>query len=874
MPLVYRVFRSFIVDKKDMKRLLLSLTLLLGLFSARAYHIVGGEIEFIYLSDGLYRINLIMYIDQVQEGNPNGFLTPPNNAVNVFMFRNGDNVLVNNFVLPLTLTEPVFYTNIECARDELETMRAFYTLDVEMDPALFDNPSGYYLQWERCCRNTRINNIISPSNTGMNYVLEIPPLMKDGQVFVNSSPQLFKPLSDYACINQLYYVEFTGVDPDGDSLVYSLATPLNSSSVNPLPVPQPKPHFGVTFRSDYSVDNMVRGSPPLRISNKGLLTVNPSETGLYVFSVMVEEYRDKVKIGEVRRDFQLLVVDGCNPPDPPVVDIDIPGNPGFDASTDVLNYTVSDAKCFDFLVSNITPGETISLRAEGVNFNEDLDEIFSLNQIPVDGSASELQIEVCIPNCPPIRDEPFILDLIAADDACPLPQLDTLRLVINVQPPPNESPTFSTTSSVLNIVEDSFHSQTITGNDVDGEDLSMTLWIEGLEDPAEFGFDLTITNTAAGSIEGDFTWDTNCLLYDYAERQQFNVAIIIDDSDECDVPPADTLFIDANVILPPNTDPFITLDAALPGEVELGSAIDVNVTATDNDGDDVSLRFVGGNFSPVFYNVLFEDIEGSGSVSSNFLWNIPCTTSIFDDGEVFELLFIADDDDKCKVKNFDTLRHLVTVRFPANVEPAFEPIETFQSLRVNEGVQIPIEAFDNDGEEITLQFATGFRQPSSPSLTFEPVTGNGRAIGVLEWQPECTLLRFGETSSMVDVIVEVSDNACPTPNVETLKLTFEIFDDGERRESFLPPNVFTPNGDGLNDTFTLSGHLDVNQNLPPDNCDNTFEYILISNRAGSSVFRSSDRDFVWSGGQFPAGVYYYVVKYSNTEFKGYVHLIR
>ena len=132
----------------------------------------------------------------------------------------------------------------------------------------------------------------------MNYVLEIPPLMKNGIVFQNSSPVLFKPLSDYACINQLYYVEFTGVDPDGDSLVYSLASPLNSSTQDPLPTPQPKPHFNVAFASGYSEDNMIPGSPPLRISNKGLLTVNPSETGLFVFSIKVEEYRDGEKIGE------------------------------------------------------------------------------------------------------------------------------------------------------------------------------------------------------------------------------------------------------------------------------------------------------------------------------------------------------------------------------------------------------------------------------------------------------------------------------------------------------------------------------------------------------------------------------------------------
>ena len=50
---------------------------------------------------------------------------------------------------------------------------------------------------------------------------------------------------------------------------------------------------------------------------RGSITVTPTEVGLYVFSVKADEYRDGVKIAEARRDFQMLVVDGCSPPDPP-----------------------------------------------------------------------------------------------------------------------------------------------------------------------------------------------------------------------------------------------------------------------------------------------------------------------------------------------------------------------------------------------------------------------------------------------------------------------------------------------------------------------------------------------------------------------------
>lgn len=851
-----------------LRKLLITFCLVLSIGISHAFHIVGGEMEFIYISDGLYRINLIQYFDEAQFQNPG-----PDPFVTVYIFRNSDNQLMSTHTLNLSFQEDVAYTNIECAINELQTSRVFYSADVTLSPASYADEEGYYIVWERCCRNEGVKNIINPSNAGMKYTLEFPPLMRNGKIFKNSSPVLFKPLSDYACINQLYYVEFTGTDPDGDSLVYSLVPPLNSSAGGiAVPTPQPKPHFPVGFASGYSANNMIPGSPPLRISTKGLITVNPSETGLFVFSVLVEEYRDDEKIGEVRRDFQMLVVDGCEPPDPPVVDIDIPGNPTFDPETDILSYTASDTeKCFDFLVSNVTPGETISFRAEGVNFDEELNEVFSFNDSLANGN--ELIVEICIPDCPPIRDDPFIIDLIAADNACPLPQLDTLRLTIEVEPPPNEIPVGSVSNNVLTVVENDSDLRTISGTDADGDELDLTLYIEGIEDPTVHGFDIINVTSGAGNISGDLIWDTDCETYDFSEFQNFNVGVIINDTDQCDVP-GDTVFIDATVILPPNTNPEVSIVGSLPSQIELGNTLNLEVLASDADGDDVTLSFASGNFDADFYGVSFDEVSGQSSVSTNFTWNLVCDANVFEDGEQFELLFIADDDDKCKVKNFDTLRHIIQVNYPPNDEPRFDPINRNQSLRVNEYAEIEIGAFDTDNQDITIEFAPGIRTPASNTLELEPVTGQGRATAILKWQPECSLLRFGETSSLQDVVIQVSDNACPIQEIDTIILTFEIFDDSDRQKEFLPPNVFTPNGDGLNDFFSMSGNPEINQNLPPDNCDNTFEYIVISNRAGAPVFRSESRDFVWTGNQFPSGVYYYVIKFSNTEFKGYVHLMR
>src|SRR5690606_21021527 len=58
------------------------------------------------------------------------------------------------------------------------------------------------------------------------------------------------------------------------------------------------------------------------------------------------------------------------------------------------------------------------------------------------------------------------------------------------------------------------------------------------------------------------------------------------------------------------------------------------------------------------------------------------------------------------------------------------------------------------------------------------------------------------------------------------------------------PNVFTPNGDGVNEVFYI-------RNLP------TSTQIVITNRWGNEVYRSSDYQNDWNGGNSADGIYYY-----------------
>lgn len=852
-----------------MLKFLLSGFFLVFAYGIYAFHIVGGEIEFITVEPGHYRINLIQYFDKAQNDNPG-----PDPTVTIYIFSNKDDRFISSHTIPFLSESVVNYTNIKCAIEELETSRMLYSQDVLLDPEVYSDEEGYYLVWERCCRNVDIKNIVNPLGAGMKYVVEIPPLWKNGQPYINSSPELLRPLSDYACINQLYYTSFTGTDRDGDSLVYRLATPLNSSAVDPVPTPKPKPHILVKWADGYSKKNIIPGESPLRISGRGLLTVNPESTGLYVFSVIVEEWRAKEKIGEVQRDFQMLVVDGCNPPAPPVVGVKIPGDADFDPEVDVLTYTLEEDKCFDFFVTKLTPGETISLRYEGVNFTEEIDSLFSVTSSYIDPGMDTLWVEVCVPACPPVRDGPFIIDLIAGDDACPLPQLDTARLMIQVEPPPNTFPSLNPLQPGYALNEGEALSLGVLALDADDDAMDLNLVVLGLEKPQDYGFFFEIETNEAGTLEGGFIWDTDCQLYDFSEQQHFQVAIAVEDHDICDLENPDMTWINFEVALPPNTDPEVSIDEPDSIKVHDGDRIELDVSAFDADQDILNLFLSTQEFSAESIGAAFENVSGTEYVESTFTWTVDCDQLGLSGSRLFEFDFIAGDEEKCNVKNYDTLTYKVYVELVENNKPdLISAADTV--IEVNQPFTLDISGFDQDeADTLTLEFFEAARRPSSPSLTFERAIGVGSVSSVLEWTPECSLLDFGETSAFFDLTFLVFDDSCPFPEYDTMTITFEIKETREQFNRFTPPNVFTPNGDNKNETWSLTNLARPEYNLPRDNCDDSFAYISIHDRSGKVVYKTENREFVWDGRDVASGTYYYHIQYTNTEYKGFLQVLK
>jgi gliding motility-associated-like protein len=82
------------------------------------------------------------------------------------------------------------------------------------------------------------------------------------------------------------------------------------------------------------------------------------------------------------------------------------------------------------------------------------------------------------------------------------------------------------------------------------------------------------------------------------------------------------------------------------------------------------------------------------------------------------------------------------------------------------------------------------------------------------------------------------------------------------------PNVFTPNGDGINDVLFVNGL-----------CMNTYYMFTVYDRWGVIMFQTDKRGSGWdgrtiAGGPAQDGVYYYIITVNDKLYKGHVELIR
>ncbi|MBT8196687.1 MAG: T9SS type A sorting domain-containing protein [Bacteroidia bacterium] len=258
-----------------MKRLLLILAL--GLFfvpNTKATHLMGGEMTALHVGGDDFVIHLTAYRDT--------FGIPFALNANFDVYDSNDSLILSVMV-PQDSVSGMLLAGVP------------YGVEVYSftDTITVPGADEYRVEWRNCCRNGAITNLTSPLGESMSLNMVFTHF---GAGTTNSTPVFLAPPVSHLPVQQPWQYNSLPFDVDGDSLVWTLDTPLTNIGV---------------YAAGYTAPSDTAGPFTLDAAT-GQIDWTPDMLGNFVASIRVEEYRAGVKIGEIRRDYQMIVIPDTN----------------------------------------------------------------------------------------------------------------------------------------------------------------------------------------------------------------------------------------------------------------------------------------------------------------------------------------------------------------------------------------------------------------------------------------------------------------------------------------------------------------------------------------------------------------------------------
>jgi len=400
-----------------------------------AKHLVGGDVTYRYIGNfsGLDRYEITITLVRDCIGGNTEFDSPLQatlyNAGNFSDWRTISFDYPGESQVPLTSYNP-------CATPPEGICYSVckYIKNIDVTP----NINGYYLVYERCCRNNTINNLSNPGSMGMTLSCYIPSSqLKNSSPFFGALPPV------YICLGDTFRFPQGAIDPDGDQLVYQLSTPYHGGSqVDPAPSPDIAPPFPfVTFAPGYNVSNMLGNSPqPLVINQNGELLAICNTPGQFVFAVSVFEYRNNVLISETKRDIQVNVVN-CPPNVAPFLELTNSPN----VKNDTLIFTENTNICINFLIRDPNSRDSVFADFQTIINNNP----YSNAEITFKPNLGYGNLQICWkPTCEQV-DSLFPIIINMRDNYACGYNTSSYRLIAKVLPKPLPNPSLNC-ASVIN----------------------------------------------------------------------------------------------------------------------------------------------------------------------------------------------------------------------------------------------------------------------------------------------------------------------------------------------------------------------------------------------------------------------------------------
>ncbi|MFN4144471.1 MAG: gliding motility-associated C-terminal domain-containing protein [Runella sp.] len=290
---------------------------------ALADHMTGGDFTVSLRPNGNHQFKLTVFAEFttiVTGGGTSTIGSLPETPITIYIFRKSDHVRMDS----LRLTRPsgrgpsVLDAKLRCLGlpKLFEIFGYEYTGEINLNPARYNHPQGYYAIWDRCCRANNVTNISNSNSVGIAYRVDFPAVVVGGIPFRNSTPA-FTTLDGgrFVCVNQNFSFTLPTQDADGDELRYSFEAPLRGHTTNTTNNNVGRGQSYTTYppipwATGFSLDFPLGRGSTLRINpTTGEISGRADLVGVFVIAVVVTEYRNGVAIGIVRREYHLLVRD-------------------------------------------------------------------------------------------------------------------------------------------------------------------------------------------------------------------------------------------------------------------------------------------------------------------------------------------------------------------------------------------------------------------------------------------------------------------------------------------------------------------------------------------------------------------------------------
>lgn len=292
----------------------------------------------------------------------------------------------------------------------------------------FPGPSTFIVSCEDPNRNGGIINIPNSINIPMYIYSEV---VINPFLGYNDSPVLLNPPIDNGCVDQPFYHNPGAYDDDNDSLSYSLVTCRGAQG-------QPIPGYFLPPASHSIHIDSITGD---------FFWDSPEQQGEFNIAILIQEWRNGQKIGSVLRDMQIIIV-ACNN-HPPVIE--------------VKDTCIEAGKTLTFQVHAYDPdSDFLALSATGGPFLlPNSPAIFSPN--PAFGQNHTQGTFTWPTICNQVLYHPYSVYFRAADSSKPVSLVDIKTMRIKVIGPPPENLTATPLGNTVTLNWDNYACQNAKG---------------------------------------------------------------------------------------------------------------------------------------------------------------------------------------------------------------------------------------------------------------------------------------------------------------------------------------------------------------------------------------------------------------------------